>query len=599
MSLASELSRFGKLVLAGVVGTLLVSMTATAILRVKGPIYDQIVLSKDLIGDILPPPEYVLEAYLEVKLLMDEPEALDAHVKKIQQLHHDYDDRKAYWTKSGLPTNLKQLLTEKSDAEVAKFWEATENRLIPAIKRGDTAAEAQAFVDVKEDYKLHRAVIDELVTASNTFSDQMEAQANLISGIAALLVLGASGALIYLTRRGFKSFQTRAIDPVVEMTEVFSQLAGGNLNVRAPHSERRDEVGRMAEALESFRQAAVEAAEAQNRADAYRAEQAGILAKAAEDQKGVVEGLAKRLHAMSQGDLNITIDEFFPEEYKRLRMDFNQAVRELNSAMVSIMESTKEVAASANQMAFGAESLAKSSNSQAATLEETAAAHTEITATVTRTLTVSREAADMVSRARDQAEGSRGVVEEAVASIEDIRKTSSQIGQIIGVIDEIAFQTNLLALNAGVEAARAGDAGRGFAVVASEVRALAQRSADAAKEIRGLIEQSGQAVGKGVRLVNATGSTLNQIIDQVGQIATRVAEIASCTEEQAHGLEEVNTAISHLDAATQLNASVAEQASEASFRLTDEAARLHELVGKFVVNSDLAHAPASTGARAA
>ena len=326
----------------------------------------------------------------------------------------------------------------------------------------------------------------------------------------------------------------------------------------------------------------------------HLAAQAEVLAKAAAAQEQVVGGLAKRLRAMSQGNLDINIDEFFPEEYKRLRMDFNQAVRELNTAMVTIIESTEQVATSANQMAFGAESLAKSSNSQAATLEETAAAHTEITATVARTLAVSREAAAMVANARDQAEGSRGVVVEAVASIEEIRKTSGQIGQIIGVIDEIAFQTNLLALNAGVEAARAGDAGRGFAVVATEVRALAQRSGDAAKEIRGLIEQSGQAVGKGVRLVNATGTTLNQIIDQVGQIATRVAEIAACTEEQAHGLEEVNTAISHLDSATQLNASVADNASEASFRLTDEAAKLHQLVGKFVVNSDLAN-PAGQG----
>ena len=204
----------------------------------------------------------------------------------------------------------------------------------------------------------------------------------------------------------------------------------------------------------------------------------------------------------------------------------------------------------------------------------------------------------MVSKARDQAEGSRGVVEEAVASIEEIRTASTQIADIIGVIDGIAFQTNLLALNAGVEAARAGDAGRGFAVVATEVRALAQRSSDAAKEIRSLIQQSELAVGKGVRLVNATGVTLRDIIGQVGEIANRVAEIASCTEEQAHGLDEVNTAIAHLDSATQLNASVAENASEASFKLTDEATKLHQLVGKFVVNEDMARGGLQ-GARAA
>ena len=154
------------------------------------------------------------------------------------------------------------------------------------------------------------------------------------------------------------------------------------------------------------------------------------------------------------------------------------------------------------------------------------------------------------------------------------------------MIDEIAFQTNLLALNAGVEAARAGDAGRGFAVVAQEVRALAQRSSDAAKEIRSLISESERAVQHGVKLVGSTGSTLHEIVDQVAIIAARVEEIAASAAEEATGLEEVNRAISQLDTVTQQNAAVAEESSAACASLTEEADRLVGLVGKFVLSDD-------------
>ena len=540
---------------------------------------------KDLIGDILPPPEYVLEAYLETKMAIDEPDKLDEHIRKLSGLHHDYEDRKHYWSGSALPGNLKGLLLDKSDAEAEKFWAATESRLIPALKAHDIAAETAALADIKTAYGRHRAAIDELVTASNVFSEDMERRATVISILAVLVVLLASIGLVVLIRRGFRAFQVSAIHPVLEMAEVFEQLAAGNLNISAPYADRRDEVGRMAGALESFRKAALEARALQETSEQYRNEQAKTLTKAAEEQRVVVDGLARRLQDLSSGNLDINIDELFPEDYQRIRMDFNKAVQELNYTLTEITETIEHVAQNADNMASGAHSLAKTSNSQAATLEETAAAHTQITATVARTLSMSKETATIVKHAHDQAEKSRGLVVEAISSIEEIRQSSDQIGQIIGVINDIAFQTNLLALNAGVEAARAGDAGRGFMVVASEVRALAQRSSAASREIRNLIDTSGQAVGRGVTMVNATGDTLNRIIDQVALIATRVADIASCTEEQSKGLEEVNAAICELDRATQLNAGVAVEAADTSSKLTEEAGKLQGLVGRFALNA--------------
>ncbi|MDR3460749.1 MAG: methyl-accepting chemotaxis protein, partial [Beijerinckiaceae bacterium] len=179
------------------------------------------------------------------------------------------------------------------------------------------------------------------------------------------------------------------------------------------------------------------------------------------------------------------------------------------------------------------------------------------------------------------AKKSAGVVRQAVEAMDGIAESSRKITQIIGVIDEIAFQTNLLALNAGVEAARAGDAGRGFAVVASEVRALAQRSAEAAKEIKGLISASSTQVDQGVKLVDETGKSLERIMTQVGEINTVVAEIAAGAKEQAQGIEEVNTAITQMDQMTQQNAAMVEESTAASHHLSQEATQLAALVGQF------------------
>jgi len=311
-------------------------------------------------------------------------------------------------------------------------------------------------------------------------------------------------------------------------------------------------------------------------------------AAAEKEQAEVVSELANGLKRLAGGDLTAGIEAEFRGAYARIRDDFNSAAGNLRSAMGAVLQTTGAIRSGADEISTASDDLSRRTEQQAANLEETAAALDEITATVTRSAEGAKEASQVASDARAEAERSGEVVREAVGAIHDIQQSSAKISNIIGVIDEIAFQTNLLALNAGVEAARAGEAGKGFAVVASEVRALAQRSAEAAKEIKALISASGAQVDRGVKLVTDTGQALTAIVERVASIDGLVSEIARSAQEQSTGLGQVNTAVNQMDQVTQQNAAMVEEATAAAASLKREALELGQLVARFEVG---AHAP--------
>jgi methyl-accepting chemotaxis protein len=303
--------------------------------------------------------------------------------------------------------------------------------------------------------------------------------------------------------------------------------------------------------------------------------------QAAEEQSGVVAVLADSLRRLSEGDLTCAIEAEFSGDYRQLKTDFNQAVNSLCEAMNAISSATGGLRGGSDEIASASDDLSRRTEQQAASLEETAAALDEITATVKRSAEGAKQASGAASGARADAQKSGEVVREAVSAMGEIEDSSKQITQIIGVIDEIAFQTNLLALNAGVEAARAGDAGKGFAVVASEVRALAQRSAEAAKEIKTLIATSSAQVERGVKLVGETGEALVGIVSKVAEIDGLISEIALSSQEQATGLNQVNTAVNQMDQVTQQNAAMVEEATAAASNLKSESVELAKLVARF------------------
>jgi methyl-accepting chemotaxis protein len=311
-------------------------------------------------------------------------------------------------------------------------------------------------------------------------------------------------------------------------------------------------------------------------------------------QARVVDILADRLSRMAEGDLTAQIDEVFGPEHQRIKDDFNRALGRLNEAMSEVSAATHGLSGSADEIAEATDDLSRRTEQQAASLEETAAALDEITSTMHQSADGAKRASSVVSEARSQATLSGDVMRDAVAAMSEIEQSSGQISQIIGVIDEIAFQTNLLALNAGVEAARAGEAGRGFAVVAQEVRALAQRSAEAAKEIKTLISNSSSQVGRGVKLVGDTGRALSAIVDRVAEIDQLISNISISAQEQSKGLGEVNTAINQMDQFTQQNAAMVEEASAAVANLRTEASSLNTQVGRFRTTGSSNYTPAAS-----
>lgn len=355
----------------------------------------------------------------------------------------------------------------------------------------------------------------------------------------------------------------RVCRPYVATVERMEALAAGDTSTGITRTEYSDCVGRMARAMEAFRCNAAQ----------VHGGRAG--------QESVVGALSSALDRLANNDLDCRITETFTDGYDELRQNFNRAVDALATAISSVHQTAESVLTGASEIHTASNDLSQRNEQQAASLEQTSAAMNQVTHGVNEAATAAVNAQQSIASAHREATEGGAVVEKAVQAMAAIEQSASEISQIIGVIDGIAFQTNLLALNAGVEAARAGDAGKGFAVVANEVRALAQRSADAAKDITALITASSEQVASGVKLVGDTGSLLSNLVTRVGEINTQISGIATTAQNQAVGLSKVNAAVGDLDRVTQQNAAMVEESTAAARSLTDEARELSNIVSRF------------------
>lgn len=414
---------------------------------------------------------------------------------------------------------------------------------------------------------------------------QASARRALTSLIAAMALTLLGGALVlFVCHRVCASI----LKPLGEQTGAMRKLADGDIDLEVPGRTRRDEFAAMASALVVFQANERARREGEAQRERERAEAAEAMERARAQAQAASEAAVNRafggaLKRLAEGDLTSRVDGVVPEAFRPLQSDFNSAVESLGDTMSRLVAVSGGVGSASGEIRSAADDLARRTELQAASLEEAAAALHEVSQSVTTAAAAAGSVRDYLGEMRGVATRARDIVQETSEAVSGIERSANEIGKIIGVIDEIAFQTNLLALNAGVEAARAGESGKGFAVVAQEVRALAQRSAEAAREIKALIQDSNAQVQNGVEKSTASGEALEEIVDRVGALVERIHEIAASSREQSTSLGQVTEAITELDNVTQQNAAMVEEATAAANTLAREARGMNEMMSAFVL----------------
>jgi methyl-accepting chemotaxis protein len=549
--------------------------------EVNGPMYQDIVMGKDLVADILPPPEYIIESYLTVYQLIDpaNKDQVPDLIKRMKQLEQDYDTRHEFWVKTLPDGSLKQNMIESSYKPAREFYQIVDAELLPAVRQGNDAATLGPIVQkLTAAYTEHRSAIDRVVSLANDMNSATETKASgqISSGTRNLVVIAVM-TLLAVMGLGF-IISAQLVGPIRRLSSAARSLAQGNLDNTITVNSK-DEVGELAGSFLGLVDYMTEISNAAHHI--------------------AINDLTVHVEPKSQGDV--------------LGNAFKTMVVNLNAVVAQLADSSRELVKAASEIASTSEQASRGAKTQADQVNQVSSAIEEMTTTIVES---SRNASDATEAAKgasttateglkivaDTIQGMQriaAVVKESSESISQLASSADKIGEIIGVIDDIADQTNLLALNAAIEAARAGEQGRGFAVVADEVRKLAERTGKATGEItemiRGIQSQTEgavqgmgagiQEVDKGRELADKAGTSLNSIVSMAQRVNDMIVQIATSTDEQSSAAEQISKSVEHITSAARDGASTAQQSSAAAEELNRQADGLRQMVSKFKVKA--------------
>jgi methyl-accepting chemotaxis protein len=497
------------------------SLYTISTIKVNGPAYRQIILHKDLVADILPPPEYIIETFLTTLRLRDakSPADVETFVAKIEQLHKDYEDRHAYWVAHLSEGTLKDTMVKEAYDSASGYFDLLEKELIPAVRSGDTG-QAASIIDDKLTplYESHRGSIDKVVVMANKESQSIEANVASLEGRSTWLLYGVAGVILVLSLLLCLVIALGITGPVRSSVAFARKIADGDLTDQLDIAQK-DEIGNLAQAL---------------------------------------NGMSGRLRAMVG-----TIRESSEQVAASSTQITGQAQRLAEGAQ-SQASTLEESSAAVEELTASVDQVAEHAQSQAAAVERGSVLMTRIHTSIEEVSRHLEEIAALASESVQKAEEGARAVLQVVDGIGVIAESSEKIGGIVTVISDIAHQTNLLALNAAIEAARAGEHGRGFAVVADEVGKLADRSSSSTKEIAGLIKDSVKNVGRGVETAQGSRGAMEQIRASSQQVKDMIASLSASMREQMTAMKELSTAVGSVNEMSQgISAATEEQTTNA------------------------------------
>ena len=533
------------IIITFVVGLLIFASLSVSTLKtvsVNGPMYNRIILHKDLVADILPPPEYIIESYLVSFQCMDETnmENLQKLADRCKQLKAEYDERHEFWLTAELDPKLKQTLTVDSYKPAVEFFKQLNERYLPALIAGEQdKALGILRNDLRNAYTAHRAAIDQTVVLANEASDgeQQNASDTILSSNRMLIIVGLTVTLCNIFFGWMLSHHLlRGIKSMIARIKDIAQ-GDGNLTKRV-EIESNDEIGELGKWFNEFIQKVHDIVTEVTIVTHDLASNSSQIAAANEQ--------------MSQG----------------MSQQTNQTTQ-ISSAVEQMSSTVTEVSRKSTDAVECADEAGRQANEGGQIVKQTVSGIQQI------------------SR----------IVNESAIAINDLGKRGEQIGQIINIINDIADQTNLLALNAAIEAARAGEQGRGFAVVADEVRKLAERTTNAtdeiAQSIRAIQEETSSAVSRmndgivsvdeGVELAQQAGKSLHGIVESTQKVALMIQSIAASTEEQASASAEIARSIESINTVAHQSSISATQTSQTTMDLSEKAKHLESLVGRFEI----------------